>query len=309
MAGAATCPPRPRPSRVFLSYLADVGASLPTVVRHPAAIRHAHVLAGVELPTGHAAVVEVMAGVRRRIGRLARGKEALLTPELTLVVSAIDRTDPGRGLAALRDRALLLVGFATALRRSELSALDWSDAAVEVPTATGRDAASLVFTVARSKTDQTGQGRVVGVLRTTDSTGRLCPVRALLAWRAALADDLAERATTTARPGGPAELSGPVFRPVTRHGHAGVPGRGAGDRLSGAAVAEILKRRARAGGLDPAVLAAHSLRSGHATQAAKNRAGELAIAEQLGHQHLQTTRRYVRRARAAADGTSGYLGL
>jgi len=88
-----------------------------------------------------------------------------------------------------------------------------------------------------------------------------------------------------------------------------VPGRGAGDRLSGAAVAEILKRRARAAGLDPAVLAAHSLRSGHATQAAKNGAGELAIAEQLGHQHLQTTRRYVRRARAAADGTSGYLGL
>ena len=64
-------------------------------------------------------------------------------------------------------------------------------------------------------------------------------------------------------------MSGPVFRPITQHGHAGGPGRGrgTGDRLSGATIAEIIKRRARAAGLDPAVLAAHSLRSGHATQA------------------------------------------
>lgn len=167
-----------------------------------------------------------------------------------------------------------------------------------------------MFTVTRSKTDQTGQGRVVGVLRTTDSTGRLCPVRALLAWRRR-PRRRSGRAGVNYCPAG-RRPSGTVWAGLP----AGYPARARRRPRSrrrrpavGAAVAEILKRRARAAGLDPVVLAAHSLRSGHATQAAKNGAGELAIAEQLGHQHLQTTRRYVRRARAAADGTSGYLGL
>lgn len=108
-----------------------------------------------------------------------------------------------------------------------------------------------------------------GVLRTPEKTGRLCPVRALLAWRTALARDLAGQQPTPPNASPAASVSGPVFRPITQHGHAGVPGRGrgTGDRLSGATIAEIIKRRARAAGLDPAVLAAHSLRSGHATQA------------------------------------------
>jgi hypothetical protein len=220
---------------VFLSYLADTGASLPTVVRHHAAIRHAHVLAGSNLSTSSAAVAEVMAGIRRSLGRPPRGKDPLLTPDLTLLISAIDRTDPDRGLAALRDRALLLVAFTTALRRSELAALTWPDVTIESPAAGGTDAAALVFTIARGKTDQTGTGRPVGVLRSPDPAGRLCPVRALLAWRHALAHDLhTQQAPTGAPPAGPDEaaaLTGPVFRPVTRHGHAGVPGRGTTDRL------------------------------------------------------------------------------
>lgn len=305
--GRQPLPASPSTVAAFLSFLADTGASLPTVVRHHAAIRHAHVLAGGELPTGSAAVVEVMAGIRCSIGRSPRGKDPLLTPDLALIVSTVNRADPDRDLVALRDRALLLVAFTAALRRSELSALAWSDVTVEAPTADGTDAA-LVFSIARGKTDQTGTGRLVGVLRSPDPAGRLCPVRALLAWRHALAQDLHAQQAPTGAPDA-SSVSGPVFRPVTRHGHAGVPGRGATDRLSGDAIAQIIKRHARAAGLDPSVLAAHSLRSGHATQAAKNGAGELAIAEQLGHQHLQTTRRYIRRARAADDGTSGYLGL
>lgn len=310
--GRRPLPASPSTVAAFLSYLADTGASLATVVRHHAAIRHAHVLAGHDLPTSSAAVAEVMAGIRRSIGLPPRGKDPLLTPDLALLVSAIDRADPDRGLAALRDRALLLVAFTTAMRRSELAALTWPDVTVESPTADGTDAAAVVFSIARSKTDQTGTGRVVGVLRSPDPAGRLCPVRALLAWRHGLAADLHDQqAPTGAAFVGPGVslVDGPVFRPVTRHGHAGVPGRGTSDRLSGDAIAQIVKRHARSAGLDPTVLAAHSLRSGHATQAAKNGASELAIAEQLGHQHLQTTRRYIRRARAADDGTSGYLGL
>ena len=244
-------PASPQTVAAFLAYLADTGASLPTIVRHHAAIRHAHVLAGADLPTGHAAVAEVMAGIRRRLGRPSHGKDALLTPELTLLVAAIDRADPDRGLLALRDRALLLVGFATAMRRSDLSTLDWADVAVQSSAGDGRDGAALVFTIARSKTDQTGQGRLVGVLRTPHGAGRLCPVRALLAWRAALSVDLARQSTSPGGSDHDSVLSGPMFRPVTRHGHAGVPGRGTADRPSGAAIAQVVKRRARAPGSLP----------------------------------------------------------
>ena len=246
------------------------------------------------------------------MGQPPRGKEPLLAPDLALLISSIDRADPDRGLAALRDRALLLVAFTTALRRSEMSALNWPHITVESPTAGGNDAAALVFSIRRSKTDQTGTGRWVGVLRSPDPAGRLCPVRALLAWRHALAHDLhAQQAPpgVAAEHDTPTHLHGPVFWPVARHSHAGVPGRDSSDRLSGAAMAQVVKRHAGAAGLDPTVLAAHSLRSGHATQAAKNGASVLAIVEQPGYQYLHTTRRYIRRARAADDGTGDYLGL
>jgi len=221
------------------------------------------------VPTGHAAVAEVMAGIPAPARPAARGKDPLLTPELTLLISTIARADPDRGLTSLRDQALLLIGFTTALRRSELSALTWPDVTVESPTADGTDGAALVFTVTRGKTDQTDHGRLVGGAAHPRQTGRLCPVRALLAWRTALARDLAGQQPTPPNASPAASVSGPVFRPITQHGHAGVPGRGrgTGDRLSGATIAKIIKRRARAAGLDPAVLAAHSLRSGHATQA------------------------------------------
>lgn len=210
------CPPA-RPRRAFLSYLADTGASLPTVVRHHTAIRHAHVPVGDDLLTRSAAVAEVMAGMRRTLGRPPRGKEPPLTSDLALLVSSIDRADPDHGLAARRDRALLLVAFTTALRRSELSALTWPDVTVESSTADGSDGAALVFNISRGTPTRSApavwSACCASLIR---PAGRLCLVRALLAWHRALGHDLHAQQTPPGVPAGRAavtHLHGPVFRP------------------------------------------------------------------------------------------------
>jgi integrase len=177
-------------------------------------------------------------------------------------------------LIGARDRALLLVGFAGAFRRSELVALDVRDVAFTTE--------GLMITLRRSKTDQEGQGRSVGL--PYGSRLETCPVRSLRAWLA-----LSEI------------TSGPLFRPINRHGTM------AEGRLSDRAVALVVKRTAKAAGLDPAKYAGHSLRAGLATSAAAAGVSERAIMNQTGHKSAATVRKYIRegslfRENAAAAG-------
>jgi integrase len=179
-------------------------------------------------------------------------------------------------LQGTRDRALLLVGFAGAFRRSELVGLDIADLEF------GRD--GLVVTVRRSKTDQEGQGRRVGI--PYGSHAETCPVRAAQEWV-----DLLD---TT---------SGPLFRRIDRHGHIGAA------RLSDKAVALIIKRCARAAGLGAADLAGHSLRAGLATAAAAAGVSERAIMAQTGHRSLATVRKYIREGSLFLENAAGKVGL
>jgi integrase len=127
----------------------------------------------------------------------------------------------------------------------------------------------LVLTVRRSKTDQSGEGRRVGIPAGRDPA--TCPVRALEAWR--------QRGQI---------CEGPLFRGVDRHG------RVLAQRLSGEGVALVVKRYAQALGYDPAAFAGHSLRAGLATSAAAAGKSERAIRRQTGHRSLTTLRRYIR---------------
>jgi len=180
------------------------------------------------------------------------------------------------GPLGLRDRALLLVGFAAALRRSKLVGLDVEDL--------GFEQAGMVLTLRRSKTDQEGQGQTVAIpYGRHDST---CPVLAVKVWL--------DASGITA---------GPVFRAVDRHGNI------AAARLSDRAVANIVKRAAAAAGLDPADYAGHSLRSGMATAAARAGASERAIMDQTRHRSVAMVRRYIRRGQLFADNAAGRLGL
>jgi integrase len=146
----------------------------------------------------------------------------------------------------------------------------------------GKD--GLTVTLRRSKTDQEGQGRKVGI--PYGSNPETCPVRVLQAWM--------EQAALT---------SGPVFRAINRHEQV-QPGR-----LAPAEVARIVKKLALRAGLDPAKYAGHSLRAGHATSAAVAGASERSIMQQTGHRSVMMVRRYIREGSLFRENSAGKLGL
>jgi integrase len=166
----------------------------------------------------------------------------------------------GADIRDLRDRALLLVGFAGAFRRSELVAinctdLEWMDE-------------GLIVTLPRSKTDQEGKGRLVAIPRGSPD---FCPVEALGTWL---------------RSAGVEE--GTLFRAIDCHGSV------YGDGLSPDSVARIIKKKAAAVGLDPARFSGHSLRAGLVTSAAAAGVPEWAIRRLTGHRSEAMLHRYVR---------------
>jgi len=179
-------------------------------------------------------------------------------------------------LQGMRDRALLLTGFAGGFRRSELAALTTDDLQ--------ETAEGIVVRLRRSKTDQEGQGRPVALPYGSDP--RTCPVRALRAWLEAAAIG-----------------SGAVFRAVDQFGLVSE------SRLHPDSIGWIVKRAARRGGLAALDYAGHSLRAGLATQAAMNGASELAIMKQTGHRSLATVRKYIRDGALFRDNAATKLGL
>ncbi len=164
-------------------------------------------------------------------------------------------------LIGTRDRALLLLGFAGAFRRSELAGLDIEDLAFCDD--------GVKVTLRRSKTDQEGLGRVVGIPFSIDPA--MCPVRAVRAWL-----------------NGAPVIAGPVFREVSRYGQVGPT------RLANRVVGSVVKRGGTAVGLDASKLAGHSLRAGYATSAAEAGKPVFAIQQQTGHKSVAMVSRYVR---------------
>jgi integrase len=254
------------------AYLADNASHLKfaTLARRVAAIAAAHRLADLPFDRSHPAVAAVLSGIQRRFGSRSEAKTALPTEDLRRMVRAL----PATTLVGLRDRAVLLVGFAGAFRRSELIALDRAD--VEI------SAGGAVIVIRRSKTDQGGAGRELGIPRGRRSA--TCPVVALEAWLSAARI-----------------VAGPIFQALDR-AHRG-------ERLSGQAVAEIIKRAARRIGLDPGRYAGHSLRSGFATSAARGGAELPFIMQQTGHKSSDVARRYVQQGRLLANPASKAVDL
>jgi site-specific recombinase XerD len=264
----AHLPATPATVALYLAHLADAGRKVSTITRRISAISQAHQLAGHDTPTTGIDVRATMAGIRREHGTAQTAKAPVLPDDLRTMVAL----QPHSALGA-RNRALLLIGWASASRRSELVSLDVRD--VEVTSA------GLRIMLRRSKTDQEGEGRVVGIPRGRAS--ETCPVRALEAW-------LAQSGVR----------EGPLFRPLNRWGHIGRA------RLSDMAVFRLVKTAAEAAGLDPKRYAGHSLRAGLATSAAIAGKSERAIMDQTGHKSVKVARRYIRDGQIfrdnAADG-------
>lgn len=263
----AAIPADPLTVATYLSALAVEGRKLSTIRRRLAAIGDAHRQAGFENPCAHPGVRGTVDGISRRIGS-APDKKAALTADI--LQKAIRKIPDD--IAGLRDRALILLGFAAALRRSELVALERADIR--------RHPKGIVLTIRRSKTDQAGEGKTKAI----PHGKRLHVIAALDAWLHAARI-----------------IEGPVFR--------GVRGsRVLNERLCTRQVARIVKARVAAIGLDPSVFGAHSLRSGFITSAADHGASLQSIAGHAGHDKLDTTMGYVQVRDAFRDHSGkGFL--
>lgn len=256
--GADPLPAREEVVAAYFADMADRGRAAATIDLHAAAIAFAHRAGGHEPPTNHEAVKATIRGIRRRIGT----KPARKAPATAEAIKRMLRRIPD-DLRGKRDRALLLVGFAAALRRSELVALhvEHLERAVD----------GVFVQIPRSKTDQEGAGHVVAVPRGS----KLRPCEALDDWLAASGI-----------------VAGPVFRAVARGGRV-APGA-----LSDRAVADIVKERAEAAGLDPDLFAGHSLRAGFVTSALAAGADLLKVMDVTRHTQVETLKAYDRRAKA-----------
>ncbi|BDO43145.1 integrase [Cellulomonas sp. NTE-D12] len=258
----------------YLAERAEAGASASTLDVAVAAIRAVHLEHGLDDPTLDPRLALVRRGLRRTVGLAARRQShPLSVAEVGRILRHIDRATP----AGARDAALLLVGFASALRRSELAALSTADVEWR-PT-------GVLLTIRKSKGDQDGRGQIVAVAR--GEHAETDPVAALHAW-------------LQVRPAG----SGPLFSRMRRGGHV------TSEPLSGAAVARVLQGRAAGAGLSDLPISGHSLRSGHATAAAAAGVGVERIAAQTRHRHVDTLiHRYIRPVEALATTSSAGLGL
>jgi integrase len=251
--------------------MADRGAKAATIARRLVVISQAHKAADLPSPTCSSLVRRVHAGVRRALGTAQTAKAPALVGDLKLMLDKLPNTRVG-----LRDRALLLLGFAGAFRRSELVSLDVADLEFS--------RAGLIVTLRKSKTDQEGRSRRLGI--PFGSSEATCPVRSVQAW------------LESAR-----IVDGPVFRSLDRFQ------RVQPQRLSDKAVALVVKRRAKAVGLDPARYAGHSLRAGIATCAAAAGASERVIMSQTGHRSADMVRRYIREGNLFSSNPAAMVGL
>lgn len=264
----------PATPATIAAYAAEAARTLKanTVERRLTTISQAHQFAGVSNPVEDKLVRAVMAGIRRVKGTAQHGKQPL-SPEILRKMFAGLPDD----LRTARDRAMILVGFAGALRRSELVQLCFENL--------GWTGDGLIVTIPRSKTDPEGEGQTIGI--PYGSHPESCPVRALTAWL--------ERANIT---------GGCLFPAIGRW--AGIV---TAKPLCDHQLAKIIKRMAERADLDPTVYSGHSLRSGLATSAAEGGASERAIMEQTRHRSLKQVRKYIRRGSLFSDNAAARSGL
>lgn len=266
-AGLTAMPARPETVVLYLRALADGPRRWATIERALAAICTAHVRAGHLSPWGHPFVGDMRAALRRELGVRPVKKLAADDDVLRRLLAVLPSS-----LLGLRDRALLTVGWAAALRRSELVAVD----VVHV----SRLAKGLVLLIPRSKTDQDRRGAEVPVFFSNREDH--CPVRSLDAWLAAAGI-----------------VEGAVFRALGRDQRLGA-------RLAPAAVADRVRHWAKKAGLDWREFAGHSLRSGFVTTAARRGKDVDSIMRTTRHRSVATVREYIQREtlheRGAGEG-------
>ena len=255
----------------YIAHLADTGAACSTVGQTMAAISAAHKAEGLPSPTDSLLIKKLIKGYRREHGIAPLRKDAATVDVIRALMATLHDGSP----KAIRDAAIIALGFAGAFRRSELSALNMED----LKWTLRDDEEILLVEVRRSKTDQEGQGMVKAIFPGKEED--TSPTALLKRWLALL--------------GNPTD--GPLFREILKGG------RITDKRLNAQSIRLIVKQAADATGLT-LDLSAHSLRSGFVTTAIRQGKTERSIMNQTGHRSSQTLRGYFQREDAIEDNAA-----
>nr|WP_233434196.1 site-specific integrase [Nocardia yamanashiensis] len=317
-------PADPLDVAVYLAAAADArrdngewAFSAATLERKAAAIAAVHAANGLPSPTRADVVRLTLRGIRRTRRTQPKRKRPVLLHTLDQLLAELPAPGWPAEPARRRDGLLLLVGFAGALRRSELAGLRISDVRVDTDHASGEP--MLLLQLPTTKTDPTGVSEQRVVLP-RGQRPHTCPVCAFADWirlrEAHAANPLALSAWVDGDPAATAihrchgftgttltDPDLPLFPAISRHG-------GIGDTaMSGRAVAELVKRYAARAGLDPDLFSGHSLRAGFATQAALGGASDREIMRQGRWSNPRTVHGYIRTANPLEDNAVTKLGL
>jgi site-specific recombinase XerD len=221
-----------------------------------------HKLKGHYLDTKHPSIIENIMGIKRRKGSVQKGKKPLLINDLKKCINVIDQFK-NKEITKLRDRSIILIGFAGGFRRNEIVSLDYDD--LDFVTE------GVKVTLKRSKTDQFGEGSVKGLPYFDNS--QYCPVLSIQKWIKVSNID-----------------SGPLFRRFSKNSKL------TESRLTDQTVALLIKKYLKLTDIDSKNYSGHSLRSGFATSAAESGAEERSIMAMTGHKSTEMVRRYIKEA-------------
>ncbi|NRA73728.1 MAG: tyrosine-type recombinase/integrase [Rickettsiales bacterium] len=255
---------------IYITYLAEVKYKASTIQRKLSAILKFCEMKKIHLDLNNNEFKLVWQGIRRKLGIAKKGKEPILIKTLKIILDAIPQNTP----MGIRDRAVFAFGWASAMRRSEITALNWNDLTFVDE--------GIIVNISQSKTDKFGEGQKIAILFGRNQN--TCPVHILKKWQNINTHD-------------------PIFCSISKNGNI------IGNRLSARDIARIIKKWVRHIGLDEANFAGHSLRSGLITTASKSSVPDHVIMKHTRHKTPQMIHVYTRDNSLINDNVTGMLGL
>ncbi len=259
--GFNSLPSEPRTVSLYLTHLSKI-SKVSTLRRRLVSISMVHKLKGFYLDIKHPVIIDNLMGIRRVKGSIQKGKKPILAKHLKSIINIINSLEINN-LIKLRDKSIILLGFAGGFRRSELISIDYDDLEFVEE--------GLKIDIKKSKTDQFGEGMIKGLPYFANEV--YCPVTNLRKW----IDESHIKC-------------GPIFRRFFKGSIL------TNNRLTDQTVVLLIKKYLKLAGIDNANFAGHSLRSGFATVAAESGADERSIMAMTGHKSTQMVRRYIKEA-------------
>ena len=260
--GFKNLPSEPKIVSLYLTNLSTKEIKLSTIKRRLVSIGVIHKMNGHYLDTKHPIIIENLMGIKRRKGIVQKGKKPILINDLTKIVDVINK-EKIEDIKKLRDKSIILIGFAGGFRRNEIVSLDFEDLEFVFE--------GLKINVKRSKTDQFGAGLTKGLPYFENKL--YCPVTTIRRWiNVSKIKD------------------GPLFRRFAKGSKL------LENRLTDQTVALIIKQYLNIAGINSENYSGHSLRSGFATSAAEAGADERSIMAMTGHKSTEMVRRYIKEA-------------